>query len=68
VRFGLLSLACVSWHNGVQFHSFFCKWHNFTFLYGWVNSPWHMLTILSIRQLLDTSADSTVLLLCGELQ
>jgi hypothetical protein len=34
--FWLLSLACLSQRDELQFHQFSCKWHNFIFLYGWV--------------------------------
>jgi hypothetical protein len=34
--FDLLSLAYLIQHDDLQFHSFSFKWHNVSFLYGWV--------------------------------
>jgi hypothetical protein len=36
VTFSLSSLAYLTSHYNLQFHSFSCKWHDFNFLYGWV--------------------------------
>jgi hypothetical protein len=29
-------LTYLTQHNYLQFHLFSCKWHNFTFSYGWI--------------------------------
>jgi hypothetical protein len=34
--FGFLILAYFIQHNYLHFHPFSCKWHNSTFLYGWI--------------------------------
>jgi hypothetical protein len=50
--FVFLSLDHLIQHNDLQFHPFFCKEHNFIFLYGCVYL--HITFSLSIHWLLDT--------------